>query len=170
MDQIVEACTPIVSKLVTIFEELNEIYKKRPEQRKGVLKIRDVAFLTLGQMRAAWRNSEVDNLLHRLDRLQSLLILRMLHHMNVNADESNRQQKSGFDVLSNNYSDIVEVLTVSEQKLDLIQKQADSLQLALDQSEIRAMARDEKVIAAILTLRNGETKFLKSDEAFETLG
>ncbi|KAI0010773.1 hypothetical protein F4779DRAFT_626929 [Xylariaceae sp. FL0662B] len=117
-------------------------------------------------MRAAWRKPEIDALLQHLSQLQSQLTLRILHHLSNVTSQTNLEQRSQFGGLSQNYSDIIEVLTVSEQKLALVEKQSQYLKLAMDQSESRAMARDEKIIAALLTLRNGDTKLVKSDESF----
>ncbi|KAK3315590.1 hypothetical protein B0H66DRAFT_628785 [Apodospora peruviana] len=68
-----------------------------------------------------------------------------------------------YGTLQRNQSRIVEVLVVSEEKLDQVQKQNDDIQRHLMLSETRSGTRDENIVAAILTLKNGETLFLGSN-------
>ncbi|RYP82594.1 hypothetical protein DL769_001588 [Monosporascus sp. CRB-8-3] len=78
-------------------------------------------------MRAAWRKSEIDGLLKDLDQLQRQLTLRILYHLSRVTSDSQTPQIPQVGGLHQNYSDIIEVLTISEKKLDLIQAQNQQL-------------------------------------------
>ncbi|KAI0386447.1 hypothetical protein F5Y04DRAFT_276054 [Hypomontagnella monticulosa] len=177
IDDIIEACQPIIRRLGRIFGELHVIRTKgidydpellieQPDKEKDRSKIKEIVYLPLQAMREIWRKPEIESLLENLNQLQSQLTLRILYHLSRVTSESNQEQRTHFDGLTQNYSDIIEVLTVSEQKLASVEKQSQYLKLAMDQSECRAMARDEKIIAALLTLRNGDTRLVKADDSF----
>jgi hypothetical protein len=108
-------------------------------------------------MKAAWNHDDIVRLMERLEKYQSQLVLHMLLYLNMKAEASEENQSQRLDALENK---IVKVLTVSEDKLNLIQSQNASLHRHLNETGVRQTMQQDKTLAAILTLQNGKTSFL----------
>lgn len=146
IDALVDQCSTVAAELAGKFKQLEQIRHRN-----------NVFDKPLALMTAFWNHDDIMRLVEQLDKYQSQLVLRMLFYLNMKAEAAQVSQSQRFDTLE---SKIVEVLTVSEDKLNLIQGQNSSLRRELEEAGARDLAYQDKTLAAILTLENGKTSFL----------
>ncbi|KAH6986905.1 hypothetical protein EDB80DRAFT_176381 [Ilyonectria destructans] len=154
IDTLVDDCSAIARELSDIFKKLTEIRKRG-----------DVVSKVISLMRGAWKYDEITHLSEQMRTYQNQLVLRLLHYLNTNTEAANKIHGQRFDVLQQNYSRIIEVLAISEDKLDLLAQQGTSLRHQIDATDAGRASRQEKTLAAVVTLQNGESKFLTASTA-----
>ena len=157
MDAIVDACVPVTAKLIDTLKTMHPLQRSLRESkaRPAISSMSHGIATTLRVLKATWSGVDITALMDQLEKLQSQLVLRMLYYLNIVVGHGNSQQAGQYECLKRSQSQIVEVLAVSEEKLEQIDQH-----LALN--EKRARAREERIISAILTLTNGETQLLGS--------
>ncbi|KAK4216729.1 hypothetical protein QBC37DRAFT_453547 [Rhypophila decipiens] len=148
IDELVDRCTDLARQLADIFKSLDSISKKGCRISKA-----------FSYLRAEWSYIDITQITERLEKYQSQLALRMLLYLNLKAEAAENRETQRFNALE---SRIVEVLAVSENKLNLTQSQNEGPRRGVDQNNALQTMPDE-TFAAILTLENGKTSVLSSD-------
>lgn len=109
-------------------------------------------------MKAAWKYEDITYEVEQLAAYQRQLSLRMLYHLNATTEAASDAQGQRLAALE---SRIVEVLAVSDNKLDSILRQGATLHRRLDESETRGIVED-RTVTVVLKLENGDTKVLSA--------
>ena len=108
-----------------------------------------------------WDKEKIDVLSTQLHTLRQELALRILVLLNAKNDAQTSSQTHRFDRLDRQTQDIVEVVSINQSILgSALANHAKATQRQGIQSDIVAKHRHEEVIAAILTLRDGNTQTL----------
>jgi hypothetical protein len=108
-----------------------------------------------------WDKEKIDVLSTQLQTLRQELALRVLVLLNAKNDAQASCQSERFDRLDRNTQDIVEVVSINQSMLkSALADHATEARRQGDQSDFVAKHRHEEVIAAILTLRDGNTQTL----------
>ena len=106
---------------------------------------------------AVWNQSDIESTIGLLESYRRQIILRMLLMLDVRAIEGAAFSKD----LQQNLSNITEVLAVVQERHRLeITDQTNRLIDRMNQSDAISSRAHEDVVAAVLTLANGETKLL----------
>ena len=101
-----------------------------------------------------WKRDEITSRIDQLSACQSQLSLRLLQYLTLRFDMANTS-------LEQRYSKIVEVLTISEDRVRTIEEQNQSISRSLEASQLQAEDYHEQTIAALLTREDGEVKFIR---------
>lgn len=112
-------------------------------------------------LETVWDKEKIDVLSTQLQTLRQELALRILVLLNAKNDAQASSQRHQFDQLDRKTQDIVEVVSINQSILrSALANHATAAERQGNQSEIVAKHRHEEVIAAILTLRDGNTQTL----------
>ncbi|KAK3986477.1 hypothetical protein QBC44DRAFT_384058 [Cladorrhinum sp. PSN332] len=151
-----EAIDAIVDNCVGVAQRLSGIFNKLAHVRQGA--DQNIARKVIALMKAAWKSDDIAFEMEQLAAYQRQLSLRMLYHLNATTEASGVAQESRLAAFE---SRIVEVMAISDNKLESILRQGAALRRRLDESETRGIMEGENTVTVALKLENGDTKFLK---------
>jgi hypothetical protein len=118
-------------------------------------------------MKSAWKYDDVTRLIQKMATYQSQLVLRMLQHLSLTTDDIGKSNRQRFDSLDQEYSEIIQVLAVTNNRLENMGGQGATLRRRLDETDAHGIAPHERVLSAILTLQNGETRVIAPKGAYQ---
>lgn len=101
-----------------------------------------------------WNQDKIDRLSKELDALQGRLVLRVLISLNSNSELQATAFQKHFKNLDKRNQEIVEVMSINQNMLH------STLGNLHEQDSMVAKARHDETIAAILTTRDGDTRYL----------
>ncbi|KEZ41922.1 hypothetical protein SAPIO_CDS6626 [Scedosporium apiospermum] len=147
ISSLIKECAPVALELLQRFDKLDQI-KNHKASGLGAMKSR------LDRMMMVWKRDEITSRIDQLSACQSQLSLRLLQYLTLRFDMANTS-------LEQRYSKIVEVLTISEDRVRTIEEQNQSISRSLEASQLQAEDYHEQTIAALLTREDGEVKFIR---------
>lgn len=132
------------------------VNQERQNARDGVPDAKTTKALNkiLISFRTTWKESEIQRTMAKMDRLKNQLVLRMLVALDEKADQDAARHKKHEAILKENKSDLVEILAIYQQQTQATLRQETGR--ILDRLE-----STQEAVAAVLTLRNGETKVVR---------
>ncbi|KAL9618347.1 MAG: hypothetical protein Q9160_006929 [Pyrenula sp. 1 TL-2023] len=149
LDNIVIKCNEIASELISALERITV------GQPANKWKSVQTALCTI------WSDGKITDLVAQLDSYRREIALRILVLLNAKSDTQSRRQTKILDNLQRSTKDVVEVISITSGSL-----QASLEHQALEASQLRkehavtAKRQHEETIAAILTLRDGNTQVI----------
>jgi hypothetical protein len=146
----------VAHEIATIFQKLDGL---RQSKQPG-LKI-------VALMKASWKYDDITRLMDKLSAYQSQLVLRMLQHLGSATKEMSEFNKERFDLLDQQCSEIKQVMAVTNNRLDGMRNHSATLRRRLDETDARGIAQHDRILSAILTLKNGETKIIAPTGAYQ---
>lgn len=112
-------------------------------------------------IRSIWSAKKVREMSERLDSFRSEVALRILVLLNAKHDLQMTHQDGRFDHLDKKAHEIVEVMSINQQSIrSVLTDHANGVKRLQHENDATARRRHEETIAAILTLRDGNTKIL----------
>ena len=102
--------------------------------------------------------------MQRISSYRSQLVLRMLQHLSLATEGLQQSQDKRFDRLEQK---IVQVLAVTEDRFEAIGSQGAALSKQMNEVDTRGIIQRDKVLSAILTLQNGETRVIAPPGTFQ---
>lgn len=111
-------------------------------------------------MKAAWKYDDIIRLMEKMAMFQSQLVLRMLQQLSFATNDISKSNSKRFDSLDRQYSEIVQVLAVTNNHLESMGNQGSTLRRRLDETDAHGIAHHDKILSAIMTLKNGETRLI----------
>jgi hypothetical protein len=152
MDRLIDGFAPLSRELARYFDLLDRVRRDDDDELAKKFEF-DVLRTVTERMMKVWTMKEVESLVEKLSAHQAQLSLRLLEYLSLKVDKMGTS-------LERQYSRVVEVLTVSEDKMDILRRQNVKIERQLAESQMTAKTHHERTLAAILTLENGESKFL----------
>jgi hypothetical protein len=111
-----------------------------------------------------WNKDKITAMSLRLSTLRSELVKRVLIVLNTKADLQAAEQGQRFDRLEEHDNDIIEVISINQQWLiQVMSKQQIDQRYHQAESTRLAEKHHAETISAILTLRDGSTRFIGND-------
>jgi hypothetical protein len=112
-------------------------------------------------LRTVWTQSKIEELVTRLDSFRREIALRILLLLNAKSDIQSRRQTKILDSLQRSSKDVVEVISINSSNLQsTLEKHATQVGRFQEEHTVAAERRHEETIAAILTLRDGNTQVI----------
>lgn len=111
----------------------------------------------LRAIRAVWNEDKIAGLLRSLDYLRAELVLRILVSLNTKLQAQNVQVDDQLAHLDSRGKEVVEIISINQQRT---QAHIGHVHGTI---EANAKWRHDETVAAILTLRDGETRTITRD-------
>lgn len=105
-------------------------------------------------LQVVWNQDKIERLARTLDSCRTALVLRILVVLNAKSDLQAAAFGQHFEDLDRGNQEIVEVISINQSRLQ------STVHHAYENSEAAAQHRHNQTIAAILTLRNGDSKLV----------
>ncbi|KAI1872897.1 hypothetical protein JX265_004727 [Neoarthrinium moseri] len=145
IDDLLKGCYDVAREIAAIFAKLKRIQQGNHALSK-----------IIALMQSAWKYDDITRLMEKMAAYQSQLVLRMLQHLSLTTNDLGKSHKQRFDDLNQQYSNIVQVLAVTNNRLEKLGNQGATLRNRLDQTGARDITQHNQILSAILTLQNGE--------------
>ena len=105
-------------------------------------------------LQVVWNEDKIERLARTLDSCRTALVLRILIVLNAKSDLQAAALGQNFEDLERTNQEIVEVISINQSRMQ------SAVHHAYENSEAAAQHRHHQTIAAILTLRNGDSKLV----------
>ncbi|KAI4599045.1 hypothetical protein KJ359_002462 [Pestalotiopsis sp. 9143b] len=149
IEQLVAGCSGVAHEIATIFQKLEQLRQSDYPGSKIV-----------ALMKAAWKYDDIIRLMEKMAVYQSQLVLRMLQQLSFATDDMGKSTSKRFDSLDQQYSEIVQVLAVTNNRLESMGSQGSTLRRRLDETDAHGIVHHDRILSAIMTLKNGETRLI----------
>ena len=149
MSQCIQELAELVSDCVAVADEMIRLLSHfesniRSRKWKSVHKA----------LQVVWNQDKIEGLAKTLDSCRSALVLRILVALNEKSDLRAAALDKNFEDLDRGNQEIVEVISINQSRLQ------SAVHQAYENTESAAQHRHNQTIAAILTLRNGNSKLV----------
>lgn len=149
IEELVAGCSGVAHEIATIFQKLEQLRQSDYPGSK-------IAAL----MKAAWKYDDIIRLMEKMAVYQSQLVLRMLQQLSFATADISKSNSERFDGLDQQYSEIVQVLAVTNNRLETMGNQGSTLRRRLDETDAHGIVHHDNILSAIMTLKNGETRVI----------
>ncbi|KAK6202112.1 hypothetical protein LQW54_009070 [Pestalotiopsis sp. IQ-011] len=149
IEQLVAGCSGVAHEIATIFQKLEQLRQSDYPGSKIV-----------ALMKAAWKYDDIIRLMEKRAVYQSQLVLRMLQQLSFATDDMGKSTSKRFDSLDQQYSEIFQVLAVTNNRLESMGSQGSMLRRRLDETDAHGIVHHDRILSAIMTLKNGETRVI----------
>lgn len=158
IDIILQDCANLADKLLGICESLCMAVDNQGKKRTKASK---ATAMVMKAFRATWKESEIEEVMSKLESLRGQLILRMLLTLDAKSDALIGGQEAQEAMLSKNTSDIVEVLAIYQKQTQAALSRTETI---LTQREENLTELYEDVLGVVLTMRGGEKRRFMPDD------
>ncbi|KAF3024723.1 hypothetical protein E8E14_000784 [Neopestalotiopsis sp. 37M] len=154
--QLVASCSSVAHEIATIFQKLDGLRQSKQPGSKIVALIK-----------ASWKYDDITRLMEKMAACHTQLVLRMLQKLNSATEDMRKINRQRFDSLDHQYSEITRVLAVMNNRLDGMKIQDAALRRRLDETDLRGTGQHDRILSAILTLKNGTTRVIAPKGAYQ---
>ncbi|KAK5032803.1 hypothetical protein LTS07_004213 [Exophiala sideris] len=149
LDTIVAQCDEVAQELILVLQRLSIDQPASTWQS------------CRAALRTVWSSDKVEKLMSRLDSYRRETALRILVLLNAKSDAQSRRQTKILDTLQRSTKDVVEVISITSSNVqaNLEQQTARIIHMHEQQAAV-GKQQHEEIIAAILTLRDGNTQVI----------